>query len=110
MCHKSSRGTFRIPKVLGALIYSESSFRAREHALKGVIGLAGINTPIWNDTCPYSPYSDPGNINSAAWILSTYLVESHGDYHEALAHYKGYSALGKKQAQHVLDVRYKYFK
>lgn len=87
---------------MGRLGLSESSFKPCKHKLKGVVGLYGINTQMWNDTCPYNPKTDRGNIFSAAWIMRYYLDLSNGNYLEALSHYKSYTPLGKKYAKQVL--------
>lgn len=84
------------------MIASESSFRSRSHALGCVIGLCGINLGC-GSVIPYDPYSDYGNILVSAKLLRDYKDIYKTDL-KALARYKGYSALGFRQAENVMEI------
>jgi len=83
------------------LIKSESGFKTVRHSLNYVVGIAGINTKVWTDL-PANPCTEKGNIECAAYILSVY-HKKHKNYLLALKAYKGWSALGERQARLVLS-------
>ena len=90
------------PKMLGALIASESSFISRHHAIPNVVGLCGINLNA-NPDVPYEPYNDFGNILDSAFLLKEYLV-LYRTYPLAIKRYKGWSDLGRSQAHTVMGI------
>lgn len=94
------------PRVLAALIFTESSFNTNvTHDIRAVKGVGGVHTKYWDDTCPYNPRNEEGSIYAAAWILAHHLEDSKGNYLKALTAYKGKSKEGKRRAQQVLDIR-----
>ena len=111
MRESSKRGHSAL--VQTALLSSESSFRSDpHHALGGVVGMGGIYWNVWKDQLrkegiAYSkedlknPYV---NIKASAYIVSCYMGECHDIPREALTHYKGYSKLGRSQADGVMKV------
>lgn len=110
---KESNERGHSPLIQTALLESESSFRTNpEHALTGVVGMGGIYWNVWKDKLraekiAYSksdlknPYT---NIRASAYILSCYMDECKAIPRDALAHYKGYSTLGKNQANDVMKI------
>lgn len=101
------------PFIQTALLQSESSFQPNiKHDLDGVVGMGGIYWNVWKDELKrekiaYSkeqlknPYV---SIKASSYILSCYMGDCKNITKEALAHYKGYSVLGKKQADNVIKI------
>lgn len=96
------------PFVQTALLKTESSFYTNpNHGIRQVKGMGGVYWKWWSkdlkkhDICDtICDLEDPIiNIKASAYILSEYkkLYKS-----QAIAHYKGYSSLGKQQAKKVL--------
>lgn len=109
---KVSKENGTSPYIQTALLASESSFIANpKHDISNVIGMGGIYWSVWHkelkeEGIAYSkdelrnPYK---NIMASSMIFSTYMKESKTP-REALARYKGYCSLGKKQANAVMTV------
>lgn len=101
------------PFVQTALLSSESSFRSDpKHALTGVVGMGGIYWNVWKDELRKAGIAQNKedlknpiiNIRASAYIVSCYMGDCHDIPREALVHYKGYSALGRSQADGVMRV------
>lgn len=90
------------PKLLGALIASESAFKNTNHSLKCVVGVAGINTQC-GSVLLYDPHMEAGNIMNAAKLLKDYKM-LYGTNLKAVARYKGYSKKGFRQAENVMKI------
>lgn len=95
------------PLLQTALLKSESTFYTNpNHGIKEVKGMGGVYWKWWkNDLKKHNicdticDLEDPIiNIEASAYILSEY-KKKYKD--TAVAHYKGYSALGKSQARKV---------
>lgn len=94
-----------IPKVYGALVFTESSFKNTKHALKRVKGLAGVDSHLWGSVTPYNVHHPIGNLYAGAWLLRMYLDEHSDNYEDALTAYKGWCPEGRRRACRVLEVR-----
>lgn len=100
------------PYVQAALLASESSFNSNpKHAIRTVIGMGGIYYDVWGKSLKQeniayninslkNPYV---NIEASAYVVSYYNNDSQ-NIRVALAKYKGYCALGKSQANDVMQV------
>lgn len=100
------------PYVQAALLSSESLFNADpKHAISNVIGMGGVYWSIWKkdlirNGIAYSKdeLRNPiTGIKASAYVLSIYMKQ-HNSPRVALSYYKGYSALGKKQANDVMRI------
>jgi len=114
MKESSKRGNS--PLVQTALIGSESSFMKNpKHDISGVVGMSGIYWNVWKkelikEGIAYkkSDLENPiTNIKASAYILAVYMNQSNDIPREALTHYKGYSKLGRSQANGVMAVAMK---
>lgn len=100
------------PYIQASLLASESDFKSNpRHAIRTVYGMGGIYADVWADdlkdvgiiTCNKDLLNPMKNIESSAFVVSTFMKSSKSTY-VALAKYKGYSPLGKSQAQAVIRV------
>jgi len=113
---KESNKRGHSPIIQTALLDSESSFRSNpKHALGGVVGMGGIYWNVWKDQLRKEgiAYSKEDlrnpivNIKASAYVVSCYMKECHQNNRLALAHYKGFSPLGRSQAENVLQIAMK---
>lgn len=113
---KESNKRGHSPIIQTALLDSESSFRSNpKHALGGVVGMGGIYWNVWKDQLRKEgiAYSKEDlrnpivNIKASAYVVSCYMKECHQNNRLALTHYKGYSSLGRSQAENVLQIAMK---
>lgn len=88
-------------KTLACLINSESGYTKITHKLPYVKGMSGINTKVWN----LDIANEKEEIYAGAYVLRKYMDKYKGDELKAITGYKGYSALGKRQAQLVLNCK-----
>lgn len=100
------------PYVQTALLSSESLFQANpRHAISNVIGMGGVYWSVWKKDLKRNgiAYSKDElrnpitGIKASAYILSVYMKQ-HNSARLALSYYKGYSALGKRQANDVMRI------
>lgn len=99
--------------IQAALLESESSYKSNpKHDISTVIGMGGVYWSVWDKKLKrrglaYSmnDLRDPiKNIQASAFILNLYMKQSNNSIKEALARYKGYSSLGKQQANNVIRI------
>ena len=101
------------PIIHTALLGSESSFKTNpRHDITNVIGMGGVYWDVWKDDLIKQKIAynkeqlrNPiTNIKASSYILGCYMKQTNGKPREALTHYKGYSKLGREQADHVMKI------
>ena len=113
---KESNKRGHSPIIQTALLESESTFRSNpKHALGGVVGMGGIYWDVWKKDlirekiafCKEDLKNPIINIKASAYVVSCYMKECHQNNRLALTHYKGFSPLGRSQAENVLQIAMK---
>ena len=92
------------PKLVSALIKSESDYKRDKHSLKEVIGICGINSKVW-DNLSANIHTDSGNIEACCFILNYYMQKNNFDVLKSLTKFKGNNKAGYVEALKT----YKYY-